>query len=65
MYGDVGHCKSTLLRRLFGIYKRQNACEAVRVTNPDYLTALQLLKRLTDDHLITRFSENGNVLIRK
>lgn len=81
LYGDVGHGKSTLIRRLFGIYKRQDAYEAVLVTNPDYPTGLQLLKRLTDEfglprrpsrldqmqelegHLITRFSENRNVLI--
>ena len=54
LYGDVGHGKSTLIRRLFGIYKRQEAYEAVLVTNPDYPTALQLLKRLTDEFDLPR-----------
>ncbi|HYO63302.1 MAG TPA: AAA family ATPase [Pyrinomonadaceae bacterium] len=54
LYGDVGHGKSTLIRRLFGIYKDQSAYETVLVTNPDYPTALQLLKRLTDEFGLAR-----------
>ncbi len=49
LYGDVGHGKSTLIRRLFGLYRGQPNYETVLVTNPDYPTALQLLKRLTDE----------------
>lgn len=81
LYGDVGHGKSTLIRRLFNLYRANESYETVLVTNPDYPTALQLLKRLTDEfglprrpskldqmqeleaHLVTRFSENRNVLI--
>ena len=54
LYGDVGHGKSTLIRRLFGIYKGQEAYDCVLVTNPDYPTGLQLLKRLTDEFGLQR-----------
>ncbi|MDT5157518.1 MAG: ral secretion pathway protein [Acidobacteriota bacterium] len=54
LYGDVGHGKSTLIRRLFGIYREQQEFESVLVTNPDYPTALQLLKRLTDEFGLAR-----------
>lgn len=54
LYGDVGHGKSTLIRRLFGIYKGQEGFESVLVTNPDYPTGLQLLKRLTDEFGLPR-----------
>lgn len=54
LYGDVGHGKSTLIRRLFGIYKGQDEYESVLVTNPDYPTGLQLLKRLTDEFGLPR-----------
>ncbi|HWW74439.1 MAG TPA: AAA family ATPase, partial [Pyrinomonadaceae bacterium] len=54
LYGDVGHGKSTLIRRLFGIYRGQEAYESVLITNPDYPTALQLLKRLTDEFGLPR-----------
>lgn len=54
LYGDIGHGKSTLIRRLFGIYRGQDAYESVLITNPDYPTALQLLKRLTDEFGLSR-----------
>lgn len=54
LYGDVGHGKSTLIRRLYGLYKRQEAYETLLITNPDLPTALQLLKRLTDDFGLPR-----------
>ncbi|HEX8177835.1 MAG TPA: AAA family ATPase [Pyrinomonadaceae bacterium] len=54
LYGDVGHGKSSLIRRLYGLYKDQEAYETLLVTNPDYPTALQLLKRLTDEFGLPR-----------
>ena len=54
LYGDVGHGKSTLIRRLYGLYRGQDAFKTVLVTNPDYPTALQLLKRLTDEFDLPR-----------
>ena len=54
LYGDIGHGKSTLIRRLFGIYREHPEYESVLVTNPDYPTALQLLKRLTDEFGLPR-----------
>lgn len=54
LFGDVGHGKSTLIRRLYSIYRRQDSYETIQVTNPDYPTALQLLKRLTDEFDLPR-----------
>jgi general secretion pathway protein A len=54
LYGDVGHGKSTLIRRLVGLYKRQPSYDTVLITNPDYPTALQLLKRLADEFKLPR-----------
>jgi general secretion pathway protein A len=54
LYGDVGHGKSTLIRRLYGIYRPQEAFDTLQITNPDYPTALQLLKRLTDEFGLPR-----------
>lgn len=55
LYGDVGHGKSTLIRRLVNLYTRQpEAYTTLLVTNPDYPTALQLLKRLTDEFGLPR-----------
>src|SRR3712207_7428887 len=31
LYGDIGHGKSTLIRRLFGIYRGQDAYESVLI----------------------------------
>src|SRR5947209_13696727 len=55
LYGDVGHGKSTLIRRLVNLYARQtDAYSTLLVTNPDYPTALQLLKRFTDEFGLPR-----------
>ncbi len=55
LYGDVGHGKSTLIRRLVNLYTKQpEGYSTLLVTNPDYPTALQLLKRLTDEFGLPR-----------
>jgi general secretion pathway protein A len=55
LYGDVGHGKSSLIRRLVNLYTEQpEGYKTVLVTNPDYPTALQLLKRLTDEFGLPR-----------
>jgi general secretion pathway protein A len=55
LYGDVGHGKSTLIRRLVNLYSQQSeSYVTLLVTNPDYPTALQLLKRLTDEFGLPR-----------
>lgn len=48
LYGDVGHGKSTIVRRLFDLYRDAPDYSAILLTNPDQSTALQLLKRVTD-----------------
>ena len=48
LYGDVGHGKSTIVRRLYDLYRDAPGYSAVLLTNPDQSTALQLLKRVTD-----------------
>jgi general secretion pathway protein A len=48
LYGDVGHGKSTIVRRLFDLYRDAPDYNAILLTNPDQSTALQLLKRVTD-----------------
>ncbi len=55
LYGDVGHGKSSLFRRLVNLYTQQpEQYRTLLVTNPDYPTALQLLKRLTDEFGLPR-----------
>lgn len=54
LYGEVGHGKTTLIRRLFNIYRKQENYETILVTNPDLPTGLQLLKRLTDEFGLPR-----------
>jgi general secretion pathway protein A len=48
LYGDVGHGKSTIVRRLYDLYRDDPGYNAVLLTNPDQSSALQLLKRITD-----------------
>lgn len=48
LYGDVGMGKSTLVRKLYDLYRADNAYEIILLTNPDPTSALQLLKRITD-----------------
>lgn len=48
LYGDVGHGKSTLVRRIYDLYRSEPAYEVILVTNPDQTSSLQLLKRITD-----------------
>lgn len=49
LYGDVGHGKSTLVRRLYDLYRGEPGYEVILITNPDETSALQLLKRITDE----------------
>lgn len=48
LYGDIGHGKSTLVRRLYDLYRDEESHEVILITNPDETSALQLLKRITD-----------------
>lgn len=48
IYADVGHGKSTLVRRLYDLYRGEPGHEVILITNPDETSALQLLKRITD-----------------
>lgn len=48
LYGDVGMGKSTLVRKLYDLYRADAAYETILLTNPDPTSALQLLKRITD-----------------
>jgi general secretion pathway protein A len=48
LYGDIGHGKSTLVRRLYDLYRDEPGYEVILLTNPDMASALQLLKRITD-----------------
>lgn len=48
LYGDIGHGKSTLVRRLYDLYRDEASFEVILLTNPDMASALQLLKRITD-----------------
>jgi general secretion pathway protein A len=48
LYGDVGMGKSTLVRKLYDLYRADDAYETILLTNPDPTSALQLLKRITD-----------------
>jgi general secretion pathway protein A len=48
LYGDVGHGKSTIVRRLYDLYRDDPDYRAILLTNPDQSSALQLLKRITD-----------------
>ena len=48
LYGDVGMGKSTLVRKLYDLYRADEAYETILLTNPDPTSALQLLKRITD-----------------
>lgn len=54
LYGDVGHGKTSLIRRLFSMYARQDGFKTLLITNPDLPTALQLLKRFTDEFGLPR-----------
>lgn len=48
LYGDVGHGKSTIVRRIYDIYRDDERYKVLLLTNPDLSSALQLLKRITD-----------------
>jgi general secretion pathway protein A len=48
LYGDVGMGKSTLVRKLYDLYRADSEYETILLTNPDPTSALQLLKRITD-----------------
>ena len=54
LYGDVGHGKSTLIRRIYDIYKADDEFETVLITNPDLPSEMQLLKRITDSFGLDR-----------
>ncbi len=54
LYGEIGHGKTTLIRRLFNLYRKQEGYETILVTNPDLPTGLQLLKRITDEFGLPR-----------
>ncbi len=54
LYGDVGHGKSTLVRRIYDIYKADEAFETILITNPDLPSEMQLLKRITDSFGLDR-----------
>ena len=54
LYGDVGHGKSTLVRRIYDIYKGDEAVETILITNPDLPSEMQLLKRITDSFGLAR-----------
>ncbi len=43
LYGDVGHGKSTLIRRIYDIYKEDDEFETILITNPDLPSEMQLL----------------------
>src|SRR5215210_9304241 len=42
LYGDVGHGKSTLVRRIYDLYRSEPNYEVILVTNPDQTSSLQL-----------------------
>lgn len=48
LYGDLGLGKSTLVRKLYDMYRADDAFETILITNPDPTSAMQLLKRITD-----------------
>lgn len=48
LYGDVGLGKSTLVRKLYDLYRADDNYETILITNPDPTSAMQLLKRITD-----------------
>jgi general secretion pathway protein A len=54
LYGDVGHGKSTLVRRIYDIYKADEGFETIMITNPDLPSEMQLLKRITDSFGLDR-----------
>ncbi len=54
LYGDIGHGKSTLLRRIYDIYKADESFETILITNPDLPSEMQLLKRITDSFGLER-----------
>lgn len=54
LYGDIGHGKSTIVRRLYDLYRDEPGYEVILVTNPDESSALQLLKRITDECKLPR-----------
>jgi len=54
LYGDVGHGKSTLIRRIYDIYKEDDEFETILITNPDLPSEMQLLKRITDSFGLDR-----------
>jgi len=54
LYGDIGHGKSTLVRRIYDIYKSDEAFETILITNPDLPSEMQLLKRITDSFGLDR-----------
>ena len=54
LYGDVGHGKSTLIRRIYDIYKADDEFETILITNPDLPSEMQLLKRITDSFGLDR-----------
>jgi general secretion pathway protein A len=54
LYGDVGHGKSTLVRRIYDIYKADERFETIMITNPDLPSEMQLLKRITDSFGLDR-----------
>src|ERR1051325_4306349 len=54
LYGDIGHGKSTLVRRIYDIYKADEGFETIMITNPDLPSEMQLLKRITDSFGLDR-----------
>jgi general secretion pathway protein A len=54
LYGDIGHGKSTLVRRIYDIYKEDESFETILITNPDLPSEMQLLKRITDSFGLDR-----------
>jgi general secretion pathway protein A len=54
LYGDIGHGKSTLVRRIYDIYKEDDSFETILITNPDLPSEMQLLKRITDSFGLDR-----------
>jgi general secretion pathway protein A len=54
LYGDIGHGKSTLLRRIYDIYKAEETFATIMITNPDLPSEMQLLKRITDSFGLER-----------
>lgn len=48
IYGDYGHGKSTLIRRIYDLYHSDDEYVTIMLTNPDYRSEIQLLKKITD-----------------